>query len=117
MFERQPDLAVVAQAGSLAEVHDRLTDVDVAIVDLALPDGDGVALVRELRAANPSGMVLVLTGSTDRIERARAVEAGAAAILHKSIDFSTLVDAVRRLGRGEILLTSNEIIELLRLIG
>ncbi len=63
MFEQEADVTVVTQAGSLAEARTRLVDVDVAVVDLALPDGHGVGVVRELRAANPTGMVVVATSS------------------------------------------------------
>ena len=84
MFEREPDFEVVAQAGSLTEARCMLGGADLAVVDLDLPDGDGTELLGELRAANPRGMVLVLTASSDREAHARAVEAGAAGVLHKS---------------------------------
>ena len=59
----EPDIAVVAQAGSLAEARAVLaeTGVDVAVVDLELPDGDGVDLVPDVRAANPEAASRVLT--------------------------------------------------------
>src|SRR5918998_4151801 len=77
MFEREPDFEVVAQGGSLAEARRVLEGVDLAVVDLDLPDGDGTELIGELRAANPRGMALVLTASAERGTHARAVEAGA----------------------------------------
>ena len=65
ILEREPDLMVVAQAGSLAEARAVLPEiagrVDVALVDLHLPDGNGVEVVRDLRAANPRGQTIVLT--------------------------------------------------------
>ncbi len=117
MMEREEDLTVVAQAGSLAEGRRMLKDIDVAVVDLDLPDGNGVELVRDLRAANRQGMVMVLTASTDQVTLARAVEAGAAGVVHKSVGIGEIINAVRRLSRGEQLLSTVEVIEMLRLVG
>jgi DNA-binding NarL/FixJ family response regulator len=61
--------------------------------------------------------VLVLTASADREAYARAVEAGAAGVLHKSVRIKEVVDAARRLVSGEPLLSTNEVIELLQLAG
>lgn len=115
MFDREPEFTVVAQAGSLAEARGILEGVDVAVVDLDLPDGEGIELIGELRAANPQAMVLILTASADRGTHAQAVEAGAAGVLHKSVYIRDVIDAVRRLEAGEALLSPNEVGELLRL--
>ena len=117
LFEQEQDFIVVGQAGSVAEARTMLADVDVAIVDLDLADGNGATLVEELRAANPHSMALILTASTDRVEHARAIEAGAAGVLHKSAQVSEIIDATRRLSNGEFLLKPGEIVELLRLVG
>jgi len=117
LFEQEQDFTVVGQAGSLAEARTMFEGVDVAIVDLNLLDGNGITLVEELHAANSHSMVLVLTASADRIEYARAIEAGAAGVLHKSAQVSEIIDATRRISRGEFLLKPGEIVELLRLVG
>ncbi len=117
MMNLEPDMQVVAQAGSLAEARRVLKDVDVAVVDLDLPDGSGVDLVGELRTANPHGSVLVLTASVVRLQLARAVEAGAAGVMNKSARIDEIIDAVRRLSAGETLLSTAEVIEMLRFIG
>ena len=117
MFDREPEFTVVAQAGSLAEARGMLEGVDVAVVDLDLPDGNGTELIGDLRAVNPHGMVLVLTASADREAHGRAVEAGAAVVLHKSTRIGDLIDAVRRLASGENLLSTAEVVELLGLAG
>jgi DNA-binding NarL/FixJ family response regulator len=121
LLDREPDIAVVAQAGSLAEARARLAEaevaVDVAVVDLGLPDGDGVELVRDLRATNPEGAVMVLTSSVDRRHHARAVEAGASGVLAKSAQLAEIIGAIRRLCEGEPLLPPREAIDLLRLAG
>jgi DNA-binding NarL/FixJ family response regulator len=119
VFDQEPDFEVVAQAGSLAEAR-RVTKrraVDLGVIDLSLPDGEGVELIEELREANPLFAALVLTASVDQEEYARAVEAGAAGVLHKSADVDEILDATRRLAAGETLFSSEELVELLRLAG
>ncbi len=115
VFDQEPEFEVVAQAGSLAEARRMLGSVDLAVVDLILPDGDGTELIGELRAVNPHCAVLVLTASAEREAHARAVEAGAAGVLHKSVHIEDVISAARRLARGEAILPMDEVIELLRL--
>jgi DNA-binding NarL/FixJ family response regulator len=117
MLEQDPNFSVVAQAGSLAEARGNLSEVDVAIVDLGLPDGSGTSIIKEVLAANPNGVVIVLTASIDRKDFARAVEAGAAGILSKSLPIHDILDAVYEAANGAPLLSPTETIELLRLAG
>jgi DNA-binding NarL/FixJ family response regulator len=119
VFDQQPEFEVVAQAGTLVEARQAMdgSEADLGVIDLTLPDGEGTELIGELREANPEFAALVLTASLDRTEHARAVEAGAAGILHKSADVDAILDATRRLGEGETLLSEDELIALLRLAG
>ena len=103
--EQEPDLTVVRQAESLADARHALTGIDIAVVDLDLPDGSGVELVKALRMVNPDGMVLILTASGDQGERAQAVAAGAVGVLHKSAGLDEIIAALRRLGEGKQLLS------------
>lgn len=114
-FEKEPEFEVVAQASTLAEARRSLEGVDVAVVDLGLPDGDGTDLIGELRAKNPDSVALVLTASLDVAVYARAVEAGAAGILHKAVHVGDVMYAIRRLAAGEALLSQNEVVQLLRI--
>jgi DNA-binding NarL/FixJ family response regulator len=123
MLEREPDLTVVAQAGSLAEArevlreaHENGPEVDVAIVDLELPDGFGTEFVAELLADNPNAQAMVLSAFSDKGTLALAVEAGAAGVLHKSSRIDDITDAVRRLRSGEQLLSQREVIEAVRYV-
>jgi DNA-binding NarL/FixJ family response regulator len=115
MLGREPDIAVVGQAGSLAEARRLLADADVVVLDLGLPDGDGSVLIGEVRVVNPHAAVLVLTASANQLDLARAVEAGAAGTLNKAVMIDEIVDAVRRLSAGETLFSPRELLELLRL--
>jgi two-component system nitrate/nitrite response regulator NarL len=118
--EREPDLSVVAQAGTLDEACRALAgsvEVDVAVVDLELPDGSGADFIKELRTSNPTTQALVLSALSERGRLARTIEAGAAGILHKSSPIREIVDAIRSLRSGEQLLSHQEVIEALRLVG
>src|SRR5215217_9115645 len=67
---QEPDFRVIAEASALAEIRQELrrVAVDVALVELALPDGGGVELIHDLRTLNPEARLLVLTASEDRHE-------------------------------------------------
>ncbi len=120
MLEQELDLSVAAQAGSLAEAREVLEgspEVDVAIVDLDLPDGSGTEFITELQAKEPNTQVLVLSAFFDEGFLARAIEAGAAGVVHKSSRLPEIMDAIRRLHSGEQLLSQREVIDAIRLVG
>jgi len=121
MLDREPDLTVVARPRSLSEAREVLESaelaVEVAIVDLNLPDGSGADLIKELRATRPRVKALVLSAMSEQRYLAEAIEAGAAGVMHKSAPMRDLVETVRRLAGGEQLLSQQEVIEALRLIG
>jgi DNA-binding NarL/FixJ family response regulator len=119
VFDQQSEFEVVAQAGSLSEARRVMdgSEADLGIIDPALPDGEGIELIEDLRVTNPLFAALVLTASLDREAHARAVEAGAAGILHKSADVDEILDATRRLAAGETLFSLEELLALLRLAG
>ncbi len=124
VFDQQPDFEVVAQAGTLGEARRvmRGREADLGVIDLALPDGEGVELIEEMREANPEFAALVLTASLDRAEHARAeharaIEAGAAGVLHKSTDVDEIMDTARRVMAGETLISPDELVDMLILAG
>jgi DNA-binding NarL/FixJ family response regulator len=114
MLGRQPNIEIIAQAGSVAEATPLLDQPDLAVLDLHLGDGEGIDLIRTLRAVNPRCRVLLLTASTEMEDRARAVEAGADGVMYKSSSVTEVIDAIKRLSAGEALLTQGEVIDLLR---
>lgn len=119
MLEREPDMTVLAQAGSLAEGRQVLADIprliDLAVVDLRLPDGLGIELIRDLQQANPAGRALLLTADSDRLLHARALEAGASGVIGKTAQITDIIEAIRRVARGESVQSAQEVLELLRL--
>ena len=100
LLDRQPDIDLLAQAGSLAEAREQAAsfELDVAILDLGLPDGSGADLIDDLRRDGNAVRVLVLSASLDPegIEKARS--AGADMILDKLTPVGEVLATVRRLG-------------------
>jgi DNA-binding NarL/FixJ family response regulator len=119
ILEREPDITVVAQAGSCADalalLPEHATQIDVALVDLHLPDGNGAAFLRQLRAANPDVIAILLTANTEPMHHARAIEAGAVGVITKSAQPEEIISAVRRVYAGEVVQPAHEIIALMRL--
>ena len=101
VLDLRPGMRVVAECGSLAECRalgDRLKAIDVGLLDLMLPDGDGAELIPVLREANPSVRVLVLSASVEPRLRQRAAEAGADGLLNKAEALTEIVAEVARMG-------------------
>ena len=115
---QEPDFRVVAEASALAEIRQELrrVAVDVALVELALPDGGGVELIRDLRAVHREARVLVLTASEEQHERAVAFAAGASGVLSKTCRAAEIITAIRKVWAGEVLLSPHEAVELFRLV-
>jgi two-component system response regulator DevR len=102
----EDDLEVVGEAGTAAEALERipLTKPDVALLDVQLPDGDGIEVCREVRASHPGVQCLMLTSFADDEALLGAVLAGAAGYVLKQIRGGDLVGSIRRAARGESLL-------------
>lgn len=115
-LDEEPEFEVVGQAGSMAEVRRMPGEaVDVAVVDLGLPDGDRTEIIPDLRASNPEVVVLVLTASIDQTDTARAVEADAAEATSKAADLDEIITAIKLLLAGKTLLPLEEVSGLLHL--
>jgi two-component system response regulator DevR len=106
LLESEPDLVVVGEASTEEEALRRVPalDPDVAVLDVRLQEGDGIAVCREIRSHHPRTACLVLTSFDDDQALARAVVAGAAGYVLKQIRSADLVAAVRRVAAGEQLI-------------
>jgi DNA-binding NarL/FixJ family response regulator len=106
LFEADGSVVVVGEAASGAEALASLdgTGADVALLDVRLPDADGVDVCREIRSRHPQLPCLILTSYDVDEAMFAAVMAGAAGFLVKDIPGPQLVDAVRRVAGGETLL-------------
>jgi DNA-binding NarL/FixJ family response regulator len=100
LMNSQSDMEVVAQAGSLDEARVQIagSEIDVAVLDLSLPDGNGLDLIPELRQANPDVGVLILSANLDPAGPERAPGTGADEILDKLAPVEAVLDSVRKLG-------------------
>lgn len=99
-------LDVVGEAGTAEEALRRVSAVspDVAVLDVRLPDGDGVEVCREIRSQRPDLPCLMLTSFADDEALFDAIMAGASGYVLKQIRGDDLVDAIRRVAAGESLL-------------
>ena len=115
LLDLQPDCTVVGQAGTVLEAERQLEGVDVALVDLNLPDGSGVDVIRKLTLEHPESVSILLTASHSQSDFALAVEAGAEATINKSARTTEIVDTIRRVAAGERVLSADEMVAVLRL--
>jgi DNA-binding NarL/FixJ family response regulator len=107
LLETEDDIEVVGEAGTVANAMARLPALrpDVAILDVRLPDGDGVAICRDIRSAvSPPPACLMLTSYSDDEALFTAIMAGAAGYLLKQVRGVDLVGAVRTVAAGGSLL-------------
>ncbi len=106
ILEQEPDLEVVGEAGDGAEAVEltRTFKPNVAIVDIAMPNVDGIEATKQIKAVSPSTAVLILTAYDDDQFVFKLLEVGAAGYLMKSIRGHELVNAVRSVHAGESVL-------------
>lgn len=106
IVDRAEGMTVVAEAGSVADGLQRadLVRPRVVLVDLQLPDGTGIEVMRALRERLPETRAIVLTSFDDTGALEAALEEGAAAYLLKSSRGAEIVDAIRAVAAGRVLL-------------
>jgi len=106
LLEAEPDITVVGEAGTAESALARIPALrpDVAILDVRLPDGDGVTVCREIRSQMPQVACLMLTSFGDDEALFDAIMAGAAGYVLKQIRGLDLVGAVRTVAGGGSLL-------------
>jgi two-component system, NarL family, response regulator NreC len=101
LLERQGDVRVIAEAGSVGEAVDLEVEPDVLVADLVLPDDRGADVVRRLKDRYPSTAILVLTMIDNPTDVQLCLAAGARGYLLKETASDELVDAVRRVAGGD----------------
>jgi DNA-binding NarL/FixJ family response regulator len=106
LLEADPGIKVVGEAGSAASALARIPALrpDVAVLDVRLPDGDGVSVCRDIRSRMPNVACLMLTSFSDDEALFDAIMAGAAGYVLKQIRGTDLVGAVRTVAAGESML-------------
>jgi two-component system, NarL family, response regulator DevR len=106
LFEIQGDIEVVGEAGTAEEALSRIppTRPEVALLDVRLPDGDGVEVCREIRSRHPEIQCLMLTSFADDEALFDAIMAGASGFILKQIKSEEIVEAVRFVAKGQSML-------------
>lgn len=116
ILESEPDIVVVGEASTAAEALARVPTLrpDVAVLDVRLPDGDGVSVCRELRSQLPGLACLMLTSFADDEALRDAVMAGASGYVLKQIRGSGLTGAVRTVATGRSLIDAATVAQVMR---
>jgi DNA-binding NarL/FixJ family response regulator len=110
LLEAEGDLEVVSEAGSLDEALALdISSIDVAVLDVRLPDGSGVDLCRQLRTERPELGCLMLTSFADNEALNASVLAGARGYVLKNVRGDELITSIRRVANGEMLLTTDQV--------
>ncbi|MDE0802154.1 MAG: response regulator transcription factor [Acidimicrobiales bacterium] len=106
LIEAEDDLAVVGEADTAEIAYGRIpaTNPDVAVLDVRLPDGNGIEVCREIRSKRPEIACLMLTSYSDDEALFAAIMAGAAGFVLKQVRGIDLIDGIRRVAAGESLL-------------
>jgi DNA-binding NarL/FixJ family response regulator len=106
LLDDEPDITVVGEAANAAQALARVPALrpQVAVLDVRLPDGDGVTVCRELRSQMPDLACLMLTSFDDEEALLDSIMAGASGYVLKQIQGSDLVSAVRTVAAGQSLL-------------
>ncbi|MEU7143932.1 response regulator transcription factor [Nocardia sp. NPDC046473] len=106
LIDAETDLEVIGEAGNVSQALARIPALrpDVVVLDVRLPDGNGIELCRELLDHNPQLRCLILTSFTDEQAMLDAILAGASGYVVKDIGTLELIDAIREVGAGRSLL-------------
>jgi NarL family two-component system response regulator LiaR len=118
-LQLQPDVEVVGEAagGAAAVAAASEHTPDVVLLDLVMPDGDGIVALRALAEAVPGARVLVLTSFADDDRLFAAMQAGAAGYLLKDVEPDRLAEAIRDVHRGRPALHPDVAARLMRRAG
>ncbi|MFQ6328667.1 response regulator [Nocardia sp. NBC_01009] len=106
LIDSESDLEVIGEAGNVSQALARIPALrpDVVVLDVRLPDGNGIELCRDLLNQHPDIRCLILTSFTDEQAMLDAILAGASGYVVKDIGTLELIDAIRDVGAGKSLL-------------
>lgn len=107
LVKTQPEWDVCGEAGSAREGLDAIEKLEpeLALVDLALPDKNGLELIKDVRAAHPEVQILVISSHDENLYAERVLRAGARGYVMKEEASEMLIDAIGRVLSGEVFLS------------
>ena len=119
LLNSTPDLEVCAEAGCAAEAVGMLTKVnpDIVMLDLGLPDRNGLDVLKDIQALNPDLPVLVVSMHDEMLYAERTLRAGARGYVMKEAGGEKLLEAVRSVGEGRVFVSDKVSSELLGNLG
>ncbi len=116
IVSHEPDMLICGEASGVPDAMQQIATLmpDVAVIDISLKFGNGIDLVKRIKAEYPSVRMLVWSMFPDTLYAARALRAGALGYLNKSDSTEQLVDAIRMIAQGKIYLTEDASARLLQ---
>jgi DNA-binding NarL/FixJ family response regulator len=116
LIDAEPDLLVCGEAGGVRTALEAIRAIvpDLAVVDLTLEDGDGLELVKEIVAERPGLPVLVLSMHNESLYAERVLHAGARGYIMKHEAPEKVLDAIRRVLKGDVYVSERMAVQILR---
>lgn len=119
LIESDPDFTVCGEAGSAGEaieLIETMDHIDLALVDISLPDRSGLELVKEIRATHPDIHCLTISSHDESVYAERILKAGGKGYIMKDQAPSKLIEAIRTVMNGGIFLSPEMTSKLMRII-
>jgi len=104
LIEEQPDLAICGEADDLSKTLPRIetTRPDIVILDISLPEGSAMDLIKTIKAAHPLLPILVLSMHDENVYAERVIRAGARGFVMKRETADRVIEAIYRVLRGKL---------------
>jgi DNA-binding NarL/FixJ family response regulator len=115
VIQNEPDLRVTGEAGTCAGCLELVkhTRPDILLLDLALPDGNGLSLIPQINHFSPETHIMVLTSLSDEATMLQAVDLGVSGFVGKNQQLSDVLGAIRKAAAGEIAISVSLLLGLL----
>jgi DNA-binding NarL/FixJ family response regulator len=115
MMKNDPGIQLIGTANGVAEGRELLhrCSPDVLLLDVGLPDGNGLDLIPEVKRCCPETQIVVLTSMTDETTLMRAIEGGVSGFVSKSSSLNELLETIQQAAKGEIVMPTSLLMGLL----
>lgn len=115
MLRYESDIDFLGSASSISNGHNLIkeTTPDVLLLDVGLPDGNGLDLIPEINAISPDTNIVVLTSLSDETTLMRVIDSGISGFVSKNSELSELMETIRKAAEGEIVMPTSLLMGLL----